>query len=56
MFDFYLFIGCVLPKDEDFYQFQYLRVGKDAQQTVLGASIPFQLRTPKNEELCAVQV
>ena len=50
------FIACDLPKEEDFFQFQYLRVSEDASQNVLGASIPFQLRKPKNEELCAVQV
>ena len=46
-----------LPKEDDFYQLQYLRVkSNDATQTVLGASIPFQIRRPKDEELCAVQV
>ena len=53
---FYFGTAGDLPKDEDFYQFQYLRVSEDASQNVLGASIPFQLRKPKNEELCAVQV
>ena len=48
--------GLDLPKEEDFFQFQYLRVSEGASQTVLGASIPFQLRKPKNEELCTVQV
>ena len=52
----YTFSGLDLPKEEDFFQFQYLRVSEDASQTVLGASIPFQLRKPKNEELCTVQV
>ena len=52
----YIFSGLDLPKEEDFFQFQYLRVSEDASQTVLGASIPFQLRKPKNEELCTVQV
>ena len=51
-----VFSACDLPKEEDFFQFQYLRVSEDASQNVLGASIPFQLRKPKNEELCAVQV
>jgi len=50
-----IFKGCDIPKEEDFFQFQYLRVSEDATQNVLGASIPFQLRKPKNEELCAVQ-
>ena len=50
------FAACDLPKEEDFFQFQYLRVSEDTNQNVLGASIPFQLRKPKNEELCAVQV
>ena len=50
------FSACDLPKEEDFFQFQYLRVSEDASQNILGASIPFQLRKPKNEELCAVQV
>ena len=56
--NYFIFIisGLDLPKEEDFFQFQYLRVSEDASQTVLGASIPFQLRKPKNEELCTVQV
>ena len=44
-----------LPKDEDFYQFHYLR-GESGQENVIGASIPFQLRTPTAEELCTVEV
>ena len=48
--------ACDLPKEDDFFQFQYLRVSEDASQNVLGASIPFQLRKPKNEELCSVEV
>ena len=47
-----------VPKEEDFYQFQYLRRSNpqgDNSVSVLGASIPFQLRKPKTEELCAVQ-
>ena len=49
-----VFTADQVPKEEDFYQFQYLR--PTAGQThVLGASIPFQLTKPKTEELCAVQ-
>ena len=47
-----------VPKEEDFYQFQFLRRSNpqgDNSVSVLGASIPFQLRKPKTEELCAVQ-
>ena len=44
-----------VPKEEDFYQFQYLRSVGAGPTHVLGASIPFQLRKPKTEELCAVQ-
>jgi len=40
-----------LPKDEDFYQFQYVQ----ADGSVAGASVPFQLRSPMGTELCAVQ-
>lgn len=40
-----------LPKDEDFYQFQYVQ----ADGSVAGASVPFQLRSPVETELCAVQ-
>ena len=36
-----------LPKENDFYIFQYLRVAEGAEQKVLGASIPFQLIVPK---------
>jgi hypothetical protein len=43
------FPASCLPKDEDFYQFQYLR-----DDQVFGASVPFQLRG--GEELCAVEV
>ena len=43
-----------LPKDEDFYQFQFLRT-ENGVEDVIGASIPFQLQTPKNEELCTVE-
>ena len=39
----------VLPKDEDFYQFQYLR-----SDQVMGASVPFQLRG--GEELYTIEV
>jgi len=52
--------GCVtfraqqVPKEEDFYQFQYLRPSTGSEVRGLGASIPFQLRKPKSEELCAV--
>ena len=43
-----------LPKDEDFYQFQFLRT-ENGVEDVIGASVPFQLQTPKNEELCTVE-
>ena len=48
-----------VPREEDFYQFQYIRdhftTDNRGRREVLGASIPFQLRKPKSEELCAVQ-
>ena len=43
-----------LPKDEDFYQFQFLRT-ENGVESVIGASVPFQLQSPKNEELCTVE-
>ena len=46
-----VFKGAELPKSNDFYQYQYLR----SDNVVLGASIPFELRMPKNEELMAVE-
>ena len=49
------FKGQILPKEEDFYQFQYLRLNEGEELRVLGASVPFQLRKPKSEELCTVQ-
>eukprot|EP00092_Neocalanus_flemingeri_P001333 GFUD01001424.1.p1 GENE.GFUD01001424.1~~GFUD01001424.1.p1 ORF type:complete len:785 (-),score=233.53 GFUD01001424.1:792-3146(-) len=43
----------VLPKEEDFYQFQYLQ----GDNKVAGASVPFQLRAPGkcNQEVCGVR-
>ena len=35
-----------LPKEEDFYQFQFLRT-ENGSESAIGASIPFQLQTPK---------
>ena len=43
-----------LPKEEDFYQFQFLRT-ENGVESVIGASVPFQLQSPKNEELCTVE-
>lgn len=43
-----------LPKDEDFYQFQYLRT-ENGHESAIGASTPFQLQSPKAEELCTVE-
>ena len=43
-----------LPKDEDFYQFQYLK----GDNQVAGASVPFQLRSPgrgQSQEICGVR-
>jgi len=42
-----------LPKEEDFYQFQYLK----GDNSVAGASIPFQLRAPgqSSQEVCGVR-
>ena len=40
-----------LPKEEDFFLFQYLRVTENAEQMILGASIPFHLAAPKKEDL-----
>ena len=44
-----------LPKEEDFYQFQFLRTDDKGEESAIGASIPFQLQTPKSEELCTVE-
>ena len=44
-----------LPKEEDFYQFQFLRTDDNGQESAIGASIPFQLQTPKSEELCTIE-
>ena len=43
-----------IPKEEDFYQFQYLTSANGEEQAI-GASIPFQIQSPKNEELCTVE-
>ena len=49
------FAVSVLPKEEDFYQFQYLK-GDDQ---VAGASVPFQLRSPgrrnPDHQICGVR-
>jgi len=47
------FARSVLPKEEDFYQFQYLK----GDNNVAGASIPFQLRAPGkcNLVVCGVR-
>ena len=50
-----VFRSASLPKDEDFYQFHYLRT-ENGGENVIGASIPFQLRSPSAEELCTVEV
>ena len=44
-----------LPKEEDFYQFQFLRTDEQGSESAIGASIPFQLQAPKSEELCTVE-
>jgi hypothetical protein len=44
-----------LPKEEDFYQFQFLRTDEQGRESAIGASIPFQLQAPKSEELCTVE-
>jgi len=46
----------VLPKEEDFYQFQYLK----GDNQVAGASVPFQLRSPgsrrsQQQDICGVR-
>ena len=33
-----------LPKEEDFYQFQFLRTDENGQESAIGASLPFQLQ------------
>lgn len=43
-----------LPKVEDFYQFQFLRT-ENGIEAAIGASVPFLLQNPKNEELCTVE-
>lgn len=48
------FAGKDLPKEEDFYQFQFLRT-ENGIESAIGASIPFQLQSPKAEELCTVE-
>ena len=50
-------VDTFMPKDEDFYQFQYVRGDEAAEHgyTILGASIPFQLKSPSNDELCTVE-
>ena len=52
-----VFKADVLPKDEDFYQYQFVREEKSGEVKfkVIGASVPFQLRSPKGDELCAVE-
>ena len=47
------FTQSVLPNEEDFYQFQYLK----GDNNVAGASIPFQLRAPGtgNQGVCGVR-
>ena len=47
------FAVSALPKEEDFYQFQYLQ----GDNKVAGASVPFQLRAPGkcNQEVCGVR-
>ena len=47
------FSASLLPKEEDFYQFQYLK----GDNSVAGASIPFQLRAPgkKSQKVCGVR-
>ena len=49
-----VFNAAEIPKDEDFYQFQYLRT-ENGQEQAIGASIPFQIQIPKNDELCTVE-
>jgi predicted transcriptional regulator len=49
-----VFKSTVLPKDEDFYQFQYLWID-NGSEAAIGASVPFQLRSPKTEELCTME-
>ena len=49
------FMASDLPKEEDFYQFQFLRTDQNGHESAIGASIPFQLQTPKGEELCTVE-
>ena len=49
-----VFNAADIPKDEDFYQFQYLRT-ENGQEQAIGASIPFQIQIPKNDELCTVE-
>ena len=47
------FICSLLPKEEDFYQFQYLK----GDNNVAGASVPFQLRAPGKciQKVCGVR-
>lgn len=48
------FAGKDLPKEEDYYQFQFLRT-ENGTESAIGASVPFQLTSPKTEELCTVE-
>ena len=52
---FIIFQALDLPKEEDFYQFQFLRTDEKGEESAIGASVPFQLQTPKSEELCTVE-
>jgi len=47
------FASSILPKEEDFYQFQYLK----GDNSVAGASVPFQLKNPggSSQEVCGVR-
>jgi hypothetical protein len=47
------FVCSLLPKEEDFYQFQYLK----GDNNVAGASVPFQLRAPGKciQKVCGVR-
>ena len=44
-----------LPKEDDLYQFQFLRTDENGKESAVGSSLPFQLQTPKSEELCTVE-
>jgi len=52
--NFLVFNASNVPKEEDFYQFQYLRT-ENGNEEAIGASIPFQIQVPKNDELCTVE-